>query len=1159
MSHPNDTTTVDGAALAALLDELAAARVRLSLDGEELRVSAAKGALTPALRDRLREHKPGLLAHLRAEAAADAPIRPLPRDGRAFPLSAGQEALWLLDHVEGHQPTYVLSGGVRLTGPLRTELLLECLNHMAGRHEALRTAFRAGPDGTPEQLVLPEGPLPVQRVDLTHLPEGERDAAWEELARTCAREPFDLAEGRLLRAVLATTGPREARLAIAVHHIAADASALSVFFRELFRLYEAEAEPTSLPPLSVHHVDVAEWQRRSLSPATAHRQLAYWRERLSGAAPLLDLPGDRSRPARQSYRGAVVPFTLDAEATTRLGEVAAAARVTPYVLLITCWAAVLARHAAVEDIVVGTPVSNRERPEAASVVGFSVGTLPLRVDLSGDPSFTGLLQQVQSTFLEGFENRGVPFQQVVAALSPDRSLSHAPVFQNMLTYYESPFRELRTGELTAVREDVHNGTAKFDLTLFAEDQGDRLVCSLEYAEDLFDAATAERLAESFRTFTDAALSDPGRPVSTLPLLGAERREEVLRAGTGAARPVDLDRPVHRYVTEQAARRPEATALVHGDQALTYAELDAESDRLAALLRRHEVTRGTLVGLYARRSVRQIVAMLAVLKAGGAFLPLDPDHPVERTAEMLDEARCPLVLADTELAVPATARLLRLDTLPTEAEADAAAVEADAAGAPGGPEPQAQTTTDRDDLMYVIYTSGSTGRPKGIAMRHGALANLLAWQTATFPFAEDDRVLQFSPLHFDVCMQEAFGAWAAGATLVLVDQDTRRDALRLLPFLHEQGVTRLFLPFVALQQLAEVAEARGLWPVSLRDVFTAGEQLHVTGELRAFFRHTGARLHNQYGPSEAHVITSHTLTGGPDTWEALPPIGRPVDNTRIQLLDRHDVPVPQGVAGEVCVAGDCLALGYLHRDDLTAERFVDDPNRPGERMYRTGDLARHRADGTLEYLGRIDHQVKVRGYRVELGEIEAALLAHPGVRETVVETRGAGAGQALVAWFVPADAEGAAGPAVAELRQHCAERLPEYMVPTVLVRLDALPLTAAGKVARRELPVPAAQERAGREPGTPTEKSVAAVFAEVLGLPQVTAEDNFFHLGGHSLAVTRAALRLSQEHGVDLTVQVLFADPTVAGVARNLDTLLWAAAGPAPADTNHDEDREEGEL
>ncbi|MGW0881237.1 amino acid adenylation domain-containing protein [Streptomyces sp. NPDC002671] len=1124
--------------LAGLLDDVDAARIRLTVDGGELRVSAAKGALTPQLRERLTDLKPELVAHLSARARAAEPVVARPRDGRTFPLSAGQEALWLLDQVEGGESTYVISGGVLLEGPLRHETLITCLSQVANRHEALRTGFRTGPDGTPHQVVLDPAPLAVRQEDLSGLPQEERERELVRIARQTGSEPFDLAAGRMLRATLVTTGPQEAHLVLAVHHIAADAASLSVLFRELFVLYEADAEPSALPPLSLHYADVAEWQREALSPFTAHQQITYWKRQLDGAPPLLELPADRPRPSRQSYRGDLVEFSLGPGTAARLAEVAARARVTPYVALLAGWAAVLARLSRADEVVVGTPVSNRDHPQTASLVGFFVKTLPLRVDLTGTPTFEELLGRVHRAFLEGLDHLDVPFQRIVAETSPQRSLSHSPVFQAMLTHYEAPFATLESGGVRVSRSDVHNGTAKFDLTLFAEDRGEELACSLEYAQDLFDRATAQRLADAFQEFLGAALDDPGTELSRLPLLSPVQLQETVAAAEGAARTVDLDRPVQQYVTEQAALRPHAPAVTFAGESLTYAQLDEDSTKLAALLRAGGAAPGVLVAVHAHRSLRQMVALLAVLKSGAAFLPLDPDQPAERIQQILDEAGPRLVLSDTALDLPESGgpALLRLDELDWSAE----------------PGDRLAPVTGRDDLIYVLYTSGSTGRPKGIAMRHGPLANLLAWQTAAFPFTPDDRVLQFSPLHFDVCMQELFGTWAAGGTVVLVDADTRRDAMRLLPYLREQDVSRLFLPFVALQQLVEVAAARDLWPTTLRDVFTAGEQLQVTEELRTFFTRTGAGLHNQYGPSEAHVITSHTLQGPPGEWEPLPAVGRPVDNVRVHVLDPHGVPVPQGVAGEVCVAGPCLARGYLHQDALTAEVFVADPFTEGELMYRTGDLARYRADGTLEYLGRMDHQVKVRGFRVEPGEVTAVLMGHPGVKEAVVEARGSGVAQALIAWVVP----GGDLPGTEELRRHCAERLPEYMVPTVFVPLDALPLTIAGKVARKLLPEPERAQPTGREPDTPLEKSVAAVIAEVLGVERVGCDDDFFQLGGHSLAATRVALRLSAEHGVELTARAVFARPTVAGLAENVEVLLWAAAQPA-ADT--DGDREEGEL
>jgi amino acid adenylation domain-containing protein len=1143
-----------GTELFELLDELAGRGVRLALQGEDLRVSAPKGTVTPELRDRLAGRKADLVAHLRARAAADGPIEVLPRDGRAFPLAPNQQALWLLDQMEGHQPTYVLSGGVRLVGPLDADLLAACLSAVASRHEALRTAFRTEADGTPRQVVLPAEPVELSRVDLTGLVGDRRDAEVARLAAELANTPFDLRAGRLLRAHLLRLAPDVAYLLLSVHHIVADAWSLQVLFTELLALYAAGGDPAAagLPDLPVQYPDVAAWRRAATSPADAARQVAAWRERLAGAPPLLDLPTDRPRPARQSFRGAVERFTLDAGLAGRVADLARAAGVTTYTVLLAAWAVVLGRHARADDVVVGSPVVNRDRPETAGLIGFFVNTLPLRIDLSGDPPFTELLARVRRSTLDAFARQDVPFEQVVAELRPERSLRHAPVFQTMFVQYETPREHVRMGAVTATPEEVHSGTAKFDLTLLVDEGRVAPLCTLEYATDLFDAATARRFAAAWRNVLAAAADSPDRTVGRLPLLDPDEARALVEAFNDTATDADLTRPVHRYVTEQARRTPQAPAVEFGGESLTYAELEGAANRLAHLLRRHGAGPDVLVGLCARRSVRLAVAMLAVLKSGAAFVALDPASPPDRTAFTLSDAGAPLLLTETDLAaglaVPEGTAVLLLDGLDTSGE----------------PEDPPEPGAGPDHLAYVIYTSGSTGLPKGVAMRHEGLTNLIAWQARRSPFGPDDRTLAFAPLTFDICVQETFATWAAGGTLVLVRDEVRRDAGALLRHLVTERITRLFLPYVVLQQIAEVAAARDTWPTALREVTTAGEQLHVTPQLVEFFTRVPATLHNDYGPTEAHVVTAYTLTGPARAWPALPPVGRPIDNARVYVLDDHGGPVPPGVPGEVHVAGPCLARGYLNRPGLTARSFLPDPFSavPGARMYRTGDLARIRPDGQMEFLGRIDQQVKVRGFRVELGEVETRLMAHSSVREAVVDLRGgSGAEQRLVAWVVPRPGSTVDA---SELRRHCRAALPEYMVPGQVVVLPELPLTTAGKVARLRLPEPDPDERPGGEqyvePATPLEKSVASAFAEILRLGRVGADDDFFDLGGHSLAATRVALRLSAEHDVEVPVQLVFENPTVAGVAEGIELLRWAAAsGRGRADAPAGDDREVGEL
>ena len=1130
-----DTGGAEGA-LVAVLEELG---VRLTADGGDLRISAPKGALDADLRARLTAAKPALLAHARARAAAAGPIPALPRDGRAFPASANQQALWLLDRLEGHRPTYLISSSLQLDGPLDEELVERCLSALADRHEALRTAFRAGPEGRPEQVVLPPAPVPLPRVDLTGGTDVDRQAA--EVAAT----PFDLAAGRLLRARLLRTGPDEARLLLTVHHIVADAGSFGVLFTELLALYAAGGDPAVLRPLPVQLGDVAAWRRDAVSAADVQRQLAYWRDQLAGAPPLLELPTDRPRPARRSVDGAVVHAELDAGLAAAVTALARAQGATSYAVLLAAWSVVLARYGGADEVVVGSPVVNRDRPELLPLVGFLVNTLPWRVDLSGDATFGELVGRVRRTQLGGLANQDVPFEQLVAELRPERSLSRTPVFQAMFVQYDIADSPRRAGELTVTPREVHSGTAKFDLTLLVQERPQGPACTLEYATDLFDAGTARRFVESWRQVLLAAVEAPDTPVAALPLLPAYDARALLEDWNATGTDADLTEPVARLVTRQAAATPDAVAVSMGGRQLTYAELEAAANRLAHLLRERGAGPDVLVALCLTRSVELLVAMLAVLRSGAAFLALDPSVPADRVGFTLTDARAPLLLTESALA----------GTLPvTDGTAVLLLDELDTGGRPADPPPAG----DPGDLAYVIYTSGSTGRPKGVAMEHRGLTNMVAWQVRRTPFAADDRTLQFAPLTFDICLQETFGTWAAGGTMVQVADEVRRDPTALLRLLVDERITRLFLPYVVLQQLAEVAAARDLWPTALRDVFAAGEQLHVTPQLAELFRRVPATLHNHYGPTEAHVVTAYTLGGPVAGWPTLPPVGRPIDNARIYLLDRLGHPVPPGVAGEVHVAGPPLARGYLNRPELTGRLFVPDPF-GGGRMYRTGDLARLRPDGELEVLGRIDQQVKVRGFRVELGEVETRLMAHPDVRAAVADVRGgSGAGQHLVAWVEPPP-----GVAVdpAALRRHCRDGLPGYMVPTVVVPLDRLPLSNAGKIERGRLPDPdldALADTAGYvEPGTATEQSVAAAVAEVLGVHRVGAEDDFFERGGHSLAATRLVLRLSAVHGVEVPVQLVFECPTVSALAEAVDLLCWA--GGPPPEPAAGADRESGEL
>ena len=1059
--------------------------------------------------------------------AAVPPIVPVPRDaGTApLPLSFAQQRLWFLAQLEPESAAYNVPTAVRLTGVLDLPALAAALGGVVIRHETLRTTFPAVA-GEPVQEIAPAGgPLELPLVDLGALPEPEVEA--RRLAAAEALCPFDLVRGPLLRGALLRLAAGEHIALLSMHHIVSDAWSKGVLLRELAALYAAsrEGRPSPLPPLPVQSADFAVWQRSWMEGEALESLLAFWRQRLAGAPAVLELPADRPRPAVPTGRGGMRTTRISGG----LAELGRRQGLTLFMILLAAWDALLFRLTGQADLVVGAPIANRTRTEIEGLIGFFTNTLALRARISPEASFRELALRVREEALLAFSHQDLPFERLVEELSPERSLAYTPLFQVMFTLVNVPLGDLALPGLTLSPLELGGRTAKVDLTLFLAEADGGLLARLEYASDLFDATTADRILERFRTLLEGATADPELRLAELPLLPTAERQQILLEWNDVPA-WDGSPCVHRRIEAQARRTPEATAVLRADgTGLSYGELDRLADRLARRLLALGVRPDDRVGVCLERSWEGVAALLAVLKAGGCYLPLDPGYPQERLGFMLADAAARVIVTRDRLAAalpPHGARVLSLDGgWPEEGNGgDLPAV---------GPE----------HLGYVIYTSGSTGRPKGVALPHRTLANLIAWQTAASA-APAGRTLQFASPSFDVSLQEVTATWAAGGTLVLVPDEIRSDAVALLRHLVKTRVERLFLPFVALQQLAEAA-AGSPPELALREIVTAGEQLQITPEVRALFsRLPGCVLRNQYGPSETHVVTEASLLpGAVEEWPALPPIGRPIAATAVHLLDPRGLPVPVGVPGEACLGGAGLARGYLGRPDLTAERFVPDPWGRGARLYRTGDLARRRPTGEIEFLGRIDHQVKVRGFRVELGEIEAALAAHPAVREAVVVAQGDGAGRRLAAFIVPAGGErGLREP----LRAHLRDRLPEYMVPAVFVEVDGFPLTPSGKVDRRALaaggPAPGEATAAGEAPRNPFEELLAGIWTEVLGLERVGAADHFFDLGGHSLLATRVMSRLRAAFDIEMPLRELFQAPVLADLAARVEEALRASAG-----------------
>lgn len=937
-----------------------------------------------------------------------------------------------------------------------------------------------------------------------------------------------------MRATLVRIAESRHVLAIVAHHIVVDAWSMAILRRDLSEFYRAEVErrSPSLPELDVQYADFAVWQREWLSSGSLEEQVGYWTGRLAGAPDLIELPADHPRPTLQSDRGGHARALLPRDLTARLENLASEGDATLFMTLLAAFALLLSRWGDQADVVVGTPVANRQRTELEPLIGFFANTLALRIDLGGNPSFRDLLQRVRTVVVDAMAHQDLPFEQLVAELNPSRSLSHSPLFQVLFQLQMPSTMESGSGitlpGLDVERLDVERGKAKFDLALTMQVGRDGLHASFEYSTDLFEPQTAKRMLGHLETLLASIAADPDSPVGELSFLTETERAQSAEWNLTTVAHRDIERPVHELFELQAAKTPSAVAVTFRGECLEYAELNARANRLATYLRGLGVAPDVPVAIAAERSLELVVAVLAILKAGGAYCPLDPAYPSERLSYMLDQASPAVLLTSTSIrpSLPATdARVLCIDEMDLEK---------------GESVEDMPTLARIDDLAYILFTSGSTGWPKGVAMPHRPLANLLLWQREHFSARADARTLQFASLSFDVAFQEIFSTLTCGGTLVLVDDDTRRDTGALLDLLDDERIERLFMPFAILQHLAEVAVDRGLYPVALREVITAGEALQASPAIRHLFAGLeGCMLHNHYGPTESHVVTAYTLDGPPDAWPALPPIGKPIANARIYLLDANDQPVPVGVPGQLHIGGPVLAREYLNRPDLTAERFSLDPfGGPGERLYRTGDLAKYREDGTIEYLGRRDDQVKVRGHRVELGEIESVLLRHEELREAAVVVReDAGGERRLVGYVVP---ETRPGPAAAELRDFVRRYVPEFMVPVAFVELDALPLGATGKIDRRALPAPDSRQGVERElviPRTETERRLVRIWQDVIGITEpIGIDDDFFGLGGHSLLAVRLVARVERSFGVKVPLATLFEDATVQRMAQHVTEL-----------------------
>ncbi|MCP4655422.1 MAG: amino acid adenylation domain-containing protein, partial [bacterium] len=1043
------------------------------------------------------------------------PIAPAPRDQR-LALSFAQQRLWFIDRYEPGSALYNVPTALRLGGRLELAALAGALNEIVRRHEVLRTVF-ATADGEPYQVIRPALDLPLPLIDLTRLPEPERRTEADRLVADEARQPFDLARGPVARAGLVRLAAEHHLLLLTVHHIAFDGWSVGVFLRELAVLYTG---PYPLPELPIQYADFAVWQRQWLRGEALERQMTYWREQLAGL-PVLELPADRPRPAVQTFRGASDDWRLPDELHQGLEALGRELGSTLFMTLLAAFQLLLGRTTGQQDLAVGSPIANRNRSEIEGLLGFFINTLALRADLSGNPTFRQLVTRVRDAALAAYAHQDLPFEKLVEELDPERDLSQNPLVQVLFVLQNTSTAAWELGPGVAVEPlQVIPGGAKFDLTLGLQEGEEGLFGGFEYNCDLFDAVTIRRLGGHFRTLLAGLVTAPERRLSELPLISVVETQQLLWEWNDTASSPRPAATLHQLLEVQAAATPDATAVVCGGQRLTYRELDQEANRLAHLLRALGVGPEQLVGICSERSAALVVAVFGVLKAGGAYLPLDPGYPEERLAFMLDDAAARVILTQERLVAELPEHRARVVCL----DRDRPLVAAESAAAP----PAAAVP---ENLAYLIYTSGSTGRAKGVAIEHRSAAGMVRWAATVFGDDELAGALASTSVCFDLSIYELFLPLSRGGTVIMAHSALDLEALRGDP-----PVTLINTVPSAMRELVRI----GGLPESVRTVNLAGEALprELVDDV---YREGVERVLNLYGPSEDTTYSTFAVIRRE---AAPPPIGRPVADTRFYLLDRRLQPVPMGVPGELYLAGAGLARGYLGRPELTAERWLPDPwsAAGGERFYRTGDLARTLPDGELAFLGRLDHQVKLRGFRIELGEIEVMLRLHPGVREGIVVVRD----ERLVAWVVRAAGDELDAEA---LRAFAGERLPAYMVPAVVIFLDAMPLTPNGKVDRAALgsrPLPAADRIGGEEdfpaPRTPLEQLLAEVWSEVLGVDRVGRGDNFFALGGHSLLATKVFARLNESLAIELPLPLIFDAPNLDELAARLAELVSRRQG-----------------
>jgi amino acid adenylation domain-containing protein len=1042
--------------------------------------------------------------------------------GDTLPLSLMQEKLWFGHQLQPNLPLYNESSLFKLTGSLDLVAIKKSINQIIDRHETLRTSFRVVDDIT-TQIIAPELILSIPIIDLKQDSESAQEAKTKEIITKYSRQAFDLEKLPLLRSIVISLSEQEHLMLVIMHHIISDGWSWDIFCQELATFYQG----LNFSELPIQYGDFTLWHRQLIQDKITP-QLNYWKQQLKNAPPILELPTDYCRPSQPSFQGGQKTFIIPQQLTKQLKELSKQENVTTFMVLLAAFKTLLYRYSQQTDIVVGTPVANRDRTEIENLIGCFINTIVLRTNLDCNASFLELLQRVKATTLAAYNHQDLPFEELVKELKIERSLASNPLFQVMFVYQEAPLLGLTLPDLEITTLPIDNGIAKFDLTLYIEDTKEELIGFLEYSSDLFREDTIERMLDNFYTLLAGIVANPNLNISQLPLLTVSERNKLLIEWNDTQKDYQSDLCLHQFFEIQVTKTPDAIAVVFEDQHLTYNELNNQANRLANYLQRLGVGKDVLVGICLDRSLEMVIGLLSILKAGGAYLPIDPEYPPERIAWMLQDASPFVILSQEYLRENLTNSLAKIICLDREWNNITQQ----------SPE-NLNIQTTPESAAYTIYTSGSTGKPKGVVCTYGGLVNTyLAWQNANLlPNSQDNCYLQMASFSFDVFTGDLIKALCSGSKLVICPKELLLEPKKLYQVMVQEKITCAdFVPAV-LMNLVDYLE-RTEQSLDFMKLLIVGSDIWYFRDYQRVKKLCGlkTKLINAYGVSEATIDSTYfeaeQLELSSDY--CLVPIGRPFNNTQIYLLDSNLQPVPIGVWGEIYIGGMSLAQGYLNNPELTKEKFIPNPFNE-QRLYKTGDLARYLPDGNIEYVGRIDHQIKLRGFRIELGEIESVLTRHPGVREAVVVVKGEQ--NILAAYIVPQHSK----ISIKEVRCFLHQQLPEYMIPNAFMLMDALPLTPNGKVDRRAVfnfdPVPTAIETNYTAPSTPIQEILTVIWTQILNLTQVGINDNFFELGGHSLLATQVISQVRKTFQVEIPLGELFSAPTIEQFSQRIETTI----------------------